>query len=78
MQHQTGKGDDGQTGHRLRESLIIARHARKRAAQAKERSTTQRRGSNTRPHLRCGSLTISSRTPAAAAAAAAAAGFVPV
>ena len=57
-QHQHGKRHVMQSSQRLRQLLVSSAKRRKRAAQPKLRSTTQRRGSSTKPRLASGSFTI--------------------
>ena len=69
-EQQDGEDDEMQPRQRLLQALIVPGKPPEAGPQAKERSTTQRRGSSTKPFLASGSLTTSSTMPAAWAASA--------
>ena len=59
MKHQAGKREVVEAGECLCEAFVVARQTSKRAAHAKLRSTTQRRGSRNKPRFASVCLTTS-------------------
>lgn len=67
-EHQTSEGHEVQGSPRGGEALVVPGQAAEARRLGKLRSTTQRRGSKTKPRLAAGGLTTLSWMPWAAAA----------